>query len=349
MTKQILSTALFSIILLHTCDVTISTAQTSTGRYLLLKPSAESNGMGGTGVAMERSPFASYFNPAALAFSPSISFAGSLGNPIPFFENIKHSYITGSVHLSGSTTIGGSANLYWKGRHAITSERNEDILSAEDIMDWEAKLSFGHTPSDDFSIGVNIGILQLNLSGIGTGTEQGKGRSTSVVVEGGILYRNFAQEATFVSEQDETEKPLSALSDPYVHTGFSFGAALTNAGPQITFIDPAQSDPLPTTLTFGYAYSPVRTYWIGAMLAIDAEEQFSEYSFVDYLHLGTEITLVRIVAARIGYVKDIAGPRNSYWTYGAGLKLKFLHINYARFTRALIPSWHLDGAFIWEL
>jgi hypothetical protein len=326
---------------------TTASAQSTIGRFLLLPPSAASASMGGSGVALDASPFASYFNAAGLAYSPTVSIGGSFVRPLPFFGNIGHSYFTGLVRVNDIGTIAVSANLYWKGHHLRTPP-STFLPASDDLMDWHLKLSFARSFSEDIAGGISLGVLRLTLADFGTAFEEGRGKSTSVLFNGGVIFRNQLLSATFVNESTAEDNPVHVLADSHSHKGISIGLALANIGPKVTMIDAAQADPLPSTLIVGVAYSPVRTIPIGLMVTADAENQFSEGSTIDNLHWGGELVVLELFALRGGYFQDISGPKTSYWTWGAGLRFRFLHLNFARYTRALLPSWHFDGTFSWE-
>lgn len=325
----------------------IMNAQSTTGRFLLLRPSAVSSAMGGAGVAADESPFSSYFNAAGLAFTPTVSVAGSFANPLPFFNNVRHAYLSGAVRLDDIGTIGFSSNLYWKGQHIRTASSGITIGNGEDLMDWHMKLSLAHAFSDDFAAGFGIGILRLNLAGEGAGNEHGQGSSTSVLFDGGVLYRNLFPSSTFIRGEDTPDDPFASIRDQRSHNGVSVGLSLANIGPKVTMIDAAQADPLPSTLRVAIAYSPVRTSALGIMITADAENQLSEGMGFNGLHWGAELQVFKLLALRGGYFHETSGP--SYWSWGAGLRFYFLHVNVARYTRALLPSWQFDTTFSWGI
>lgn len=60
-------------------------AQSSTARFLYFRPNAISSAMGGIGVAYFHDAYSAWFNPAGLAFSPTLSVAGSFDEPLPIF------------------------------------------------------------------------------------------------------------------------------------------------------------------------------------------------------------------------------------------------------------------------
>jgi hypothetical protein len=313
-------------------------AQTSAGRYLLLKPSAVSSAMGGTGVAYD-SPFASYHNPAGLAFLPSLTVSGSFVKPLPFFNDIRHSYITGSYRIPSIGTVSASLNLYWRGTYARTISAGPEIVDSGNSKDWQMKLSYAHSFSENFAGGINVGLLRLNVTDIGTGREYGSGKATSALADAGIIYRNIKTSATY------TDKSGSSNA----HQGISVGLALSNIGPRIVLIDADQSDPLPATVAVGAAYSPVRTLPIGFMLTVDIESQLPEDSFINFVHWGSELVVYERILLRGGYYQNVSSSATSYWTWGVGLNIEFIRVNVARYTRALLPSWHFDATFLMEL
>jgi hypothetical protein len=105
----------FMVLLTAVLFVSIAPAQSTAGRFLFYNPSAISNGMGGIGVADDRSAFATYFNPAGIAFGPTISACGSYVKPFSFFDNVEHSYFAVSANLKKIGAIGLSMNVFWKG------------------------------------------------------------------------------------------------------------------------------------------------------------------------------------------------------------------------------------------
>ncbi len=324
----------------------MASAQSTTGRFLLFRPSAVSASMGGAGVALDVSPFASYFNAAGLAFSPSVSLGGSFVRPLPFFEDVTHSYMTGLARIGDLGTVALSANLYGKGRHLMVGPASF-ISPSEDLMDWHVKLSYARSLSADAAAGISLGVVGLQLSDFGVATEGDAAKSTSVLFDGGVMLRNQFLSASYIHEATTGENPLSSLADTSCHNGISIGLSLANIGPNVTMARAGRAERLPWMLVIGVAYSPVRTTPLGLMVTADVENQLFEGSLVDHLRWGGELVVYNLLALRAGYVQDTSGPRTSYSTWGAGLRSRFLHLNVARYTRALLPSWHFDGSFSW--
>ena len=305
--------------------------------------------MGGVGTALSQDVFAAHFNPAGLALSREMGIGGSFVRPIPFLGSTAHSYVSLVTNLESLGAMGVSANLFWKGKQVRTGPGGPELIGAENPLDWHAKLSYAYPVTEFLSIGASIGVLQENLSEFGTAQEAGKGRSTSVMFDAGVMIKDLWTEATWTHYDPEVDSQFDGIVDPVSHRGVSVGLSLLNMGPNLSFIDPDQSDHPPSVLSLGVAYSPIRSTFAGLLVDVDLEKQLFEKSTVDYVHWGGELRLYRLISLRGGYFQDTFGPKNSYWTWGAGFHLKFVSINVARYTRMLLPSWQVDGALSWEI
>ena len=323
--------------------------QVAGARFLLWRPTATSNSMGGVGTAISQDAFAGYFNPAGLAFSKGFNLAGSFERPIPFLGNTAHSFIGASGNVGPVGAFGLSANLFWKGEYVRTVSNGPTPLGVQKPFDWQVKASYARLLSDGLSVGGSLSVLTQELSDVGTEHEQGQGRSTAVLFDAGFMASDLITEATWDPGGPDEEAPLRDISDPLSHRGVSLGVALLNLGKKTSFIDANQPDNLPWLLSVGFAYSPVRSNVTGLLLAVDLEKQLYEHSTLDYVHWGAELRIIRLVSIRGGYFQDTYGPKNSYGTWGAGVHLRFMSFNVARYTRSLLPSWDFDGTFTWEL
>jgi hypothetical protein len=117
------------------------------------------------------------------------------------------------------------------------------------------------------------------------------------------------------------------------------GAALTNLGPNIAYIDAAQSDPLPRNLAVGVAYDLFKNPYnkltlvgeVNKMLT-DLNDGFSDEMKEAIENVGIEYWYGSFIALRAGYINDDVGQVNTP-TVGAGLQYKQI-----RFDFAYIPS-----------
>jgi hypothetical protein len=332
----------------------IGQAQKSTARFLLWQPSATSNAMGGVGTALDGNAFAAYHNPAALAFSPSVSIAGSFVKPIPFFGDVAHSFFSISHRTRAAGAFAISANILWKGNQARTFS-SPDPSGTVDEFDWSGNISYGLHINNNFAIGGTIRLLKIKVN---AKTYDFRGifeseivNTQAIMLDAGVLFKNLIPEATLTPTGLEVGRFIKKLADDRKDAGLSVGAALLNAGPKVSFLEysNAKSDHPPTRIMLGLAYCPLHSEVLGLMLASDLEKLLHESSTFDYLHLGSEARLLSLLCLRVGYFLDTFGSKNSYFTIGGGIHTKYFSINLARYTRTILPNWHFDGTLSVEL
>lgn len=329
-------------------SIHIAQAQTSTARFLLWQPSAISNAMGGVGTSLYGDAFSAYYNPAALSFTKSISLTGSFVKPLPFFGNIAHSFFGASYHSNSFGTIAVSANLFWKGAQILTGELDPTPLGSFNETDWSGKISYALPIKKNLALGASLGLLHINILNSDRGAYD-KFNPTVIMLDFGALFKNLLPQTTYSPSGFAASDLIKRLTDDQKENGISVGLSLLNLGSKVTFIDHAQADNLPARLMLGATYLPIRSDALALLLASDFEKQLYESSILQYIHLGGEARILRLLAFRAGYYLDTFGRKTSYHTWGGGIQLKFLSVNVARYTRAILPTWHFDGAISLEL
>ncbi|MFH1891542.1 MAG: PorV/PorQ family protein [Candidatus Zixiibacteriota bacterium] len=211
-------------------------------------------------------------------------------------------------------TIGVNATFMSYGAIPRTLEANSAVVDTFHAFDGALSLTYGANVSQGLSVGISAKIIYSKLSDQGSGAEIGSGTATAFAVDAGILYRT----------------PIPKLT---------LGAALTNLGPNIAYIDAAQSDPLPRNLAVGLAYDLLRNPYNKLTLIgevnkriTDLNDGFSEELKEAIQNVGFEYWYGSFIALRAGYKNDDVGSIN-YFTVGAGLQFRQL-----RFDFAYIPS-----------
>lgn len=324
-------------------------AQSSTARFLYFRPNAVSSSMGGIGVSYFRDAYSGYFNPAGLAFSHFVTVAGSFDQPLPIFPGEGYSFIGASAGIGGFFAVGASTNLYWKGNEAKTLSNGPSTVSLDAPFDWQAKISFAYRAGENIGVGTSISLLEATIADYGTLQTVGSGKSSTVMLDLGFLASSLIPEATVTTLGPDIGLPFQNLLDPHNETGVSVGVSLLNLGPKISFIDASQSDPPPSTLLIGATYYPVQIPLVGLMIGIDAEKRLYDGGFLSYLHYGSELTLLRLLSARVGYFQGTAAGESSFFTFGGGIRLSFFSLNFARYVQAVLPTWQFDGTFELEI
>lgn len=327
-------------------------AQQTTARFLLLQPSATSNAMGGVGTTLTGDAFSAYDNPAALAFSKSFTAVGSFVKPIPVFGDIAHSFIGISRPFGSTGAFAVSANLFWAGKQFVTSE-DGGIRGITSEFDWVGKISYALPVRNNLALGLGISVVQRRVwEDIKDFRNQHSyeykltlPNRLGIMMDAGVFIQNLIPGLPSFSNREFTGSPL----DPSHEAGLSLAVSLLNVGPELYSALEESTDPLPTKLMIGLAYSPIQVGILEFKLASDLEKQLHEPSTLDYVHLGGEAGVGGVLRLRAGYFADTFGPKNSYFTCGGGIRMRFLALNVARYTRALLPSWHFDGVLSLEL
>ena len=103
------------------------------------------------------------------------------------------------------------------------------------------------------------------------------------------------------------------------------GLAITNLGPDMAYIDAAQSDPLPRNFAFGVAYKVLQTDYYHFLVTaevnkslVGVDDSFREELKQLVLNGGGEFLYGNILALRAGYIYDQEGDIKTA-TLGIGL------------------------------
>ena len=208
--------------------------------------------------------------------------------------------------------------------------------------------------ADNFSVGLSFGLLNINLSDVTVGQEQSSGAALTALIDAGILVIDLLPETTLENQNGAANylpffEWLLEIGEENKYKGISLGLAVSNVGPNIAYIDDAQSDPTPSKLTLGVSYIPVSLETFGILIGSDFEKRLNESNNSDYVHLGGEIKIFRVFAIRSGYFLGTSDSALSYFTFGGGISLKYFSINIARYNRSLQSTWHFDLIISLEL
>lgn len=219
-------------------------------------------------------------------------------------------------HFSGVGTFGLHITFLSLGRNTRIGEAG-DTLGFFDSFEGSIGLTYGTRLSPSLSGGVTGKFILSKLANTGAGREIGKGQGTSFAVDLGLLYQT----------------PIKKLT---------MGAALTNIGPKLQFIDASQADPLPRNLAIGFSYKLLESAYNKLTLLADINRDlvsrdttinpFKSVFNEAIGNFGIEYWYGSYFAGRMGYVYDPDGQLK-YMTLGTSLQYR----NF-RFDLAYIPS-----------
>ncbi|MCF7832579.1 MAG: PorV/PorQ family protein [Candidatus Marinimicrobia bacterium] len=204
-------------------------AITNTGAvWLLIAPGARAEAMGEAHVAIANDAYASYYNPAGLAYMAKNEIGAMYSKWLPNLVNdMYYTFLAGGYHVPNVGTFGGHAIYLNLGEQQWTDEYGNSLGTFTSYM-TAISASYATKITKNSSIGVNLKFAYQMLSQVGGGDEHGDGDSFHLGFDLGYQVRNL-------------------LNDR-----LDLGFAISNVGPKIAFIDKAQADPQPTNLKMGF-------------------------------------------------------------------------------------------------
>ena len=309
--------------------------------FLLITPGARNGGIGEAGVALVNDANAIFWNPAGLAFqyeNPETDYRNEITLmhakwlPQFNFDDLFYDYMAGRFYAGDLGMLGGSITFLNLGENVWTDETGAE-LGTFDSFEYALTLSYATKLLSNTGIGINLKLIQSNLTDKSVGAENQDGQATTFAVDLGMLWT-----------------PGYEILDNRLNLGFN----LSNFGPKITYIDKAQADPLPTNLRAGFAYKFMDDgfnrltflYDINRLLVVKdtsgtsdnvfeaafystwVEHSFRE-SMKKFTHaFGMEYNYGALIALRSGFFyEDPNNGDRKFITFGAGLAFNMFTID----------------------
>ncbi len=235
---------------------------------------------------------------------------------LPGLVNDVYYEFAGYVHpTEGWGTLGGNVTFITYGTSTRTDEDN-NILEEFTSYEIAFTASYGTPLTNNLSGGLSTKLIYSRLAPFGAGLERGDGTSWGFAVDLGLLYQMSSR--------------------------LKLAAAVLNIGPDIAYSDvKAQSDPLPRTLSLGFAYLLKDTDPFKITIAaqtdkslIGVNDSFRRELGQMLSSIGGEFSYADVIAFRLGYKYDGEDPDNSIMTVGAGLRM----LDWVRVDISYIPS-----------
>jgi hypothetical protein len=229
-------------------------------------------------------------------------------------DDLYYVFLSAVAPKSGWGTFGGNLTFISYGKFIRTGEGSPNPTGEFDSFDFAATVSFGTALNEKVSWGISAKLIYSKLADQGAGAEKGSGTSTGFAVDGGVLY--------------------------HMTPRLTWGAAITNLGPQMTYIDAAQSDDLPRNLAFGFAYKLLQSDYYRLLVTsemnkilVGVDDGISQELKEAVFNTGAEFMYSNIFAVRAGYIYDQDGNIKNL-TLGAGLS----PLENMKFDFSYIPS-----------
>ncbi len=300
--------------------------QTAGGAVLYITPSSRADGMGRAFSSIADDPSATWWNPAGLGFLTNDAAMSNYAKLVPdLADDVFHLYLTGFHHSESWGTLGGSFSYLSYGKNQVT--KGEDPGGVPTVVDsftsyeLAPSISFGTKLNENMAVGFSVKFLYVNLapgralveSGVGTGTDI-KGSGQSVAADFGLLLRKNIKMGS-----RETE--------------IGAGVVIQNLGPSISFVDQANSDPLPRNLLVGVHSTVHLQEGYKLTTAVDLQRPLVNSKDSNIWHLGGELQVAGTLVGRAGYIHDPDGDIKSP-TYGLGITISKIRLDFASVPQA---------------
>ena len=298
----------------------------ATAEFLMIAPGARSGGLGEANVALANDAYASYWNPAGLAYIRGTQVTGMHADWLPELNlgDMNYDFAGAVRHFEGIGTLGLSATYINYGDQTRTDEVGNN-LGTFSSFEYAIGLSYGTRLHENLAVGTTVKYIHSSLSPFSAGEQLGEGKGSSVALDLGLMYK------------------------PAFVPRLTFGMNLQNLGPKITFIDAAQADPIPTNIKAGFAYEAFKSGFNNLTLTVDFNKllvvkkedgtsdpfykaiitSWSEGDLIKRASVGggSEYTYSNIFALRAGYFYEDIGKRRFY-TFGAGLRFSIYQFDF---------------------
>jgi hypothetical protein len=223
--------------------------------FLLLAPDSRFSAIGESGTGLADNASAIFWNPAGIAFLTGTEISITHSNWLPQFNlDLFYDYLTFRTYLEDlSGNVTASVTFMNFGEFIRTSEVGPEPIGTFSAYDAALTLGYATKLGTDWGVGFNFRIIHSRLSDQPTGEEQGTGVATSVSFDLAGMWR-------------------PAYLDIFgweLENRLSIGANLSNLGPKITYIDQAQSDPIPTNFRLGFAFQLLRDEFNSLVYTLD--------------------------------------------------------------------------------
>ncbi len=285
--------------------------------FLTIEPGARANGMGRAYSAVVDDAYAGWWNPGALAFNRKTQLAGA---HTPWLQgaggdanDLFYEYLGWNQYFEGVGNLGMSIQWFDMGTQIQT---NEDGIELGEFhsFDVAANVSYGYDVIPE-KLGVG-GSFKLVYSYLGPATGQ-------TDTEGNAFAFAF---------------DLGLKAKDVVVPNLDASVVLQNIGPNVTYVNDAQSDPLPMTFRTGLAYKVYDTPLNRFLLSVEASKILanedalfarfaSGWDPIDEMiyAAGAEYTYLDLISLRSGWFNDEAGSVTGP-SFGVGFQYRFSQI-----------------------
>ena len=313
---------LITLVMVMILPIALSAVSEAAPVFLLIEPGSRSGGLGCAYVAMADDGFATYWNTGAMAFNRKTQFAlmhsNWLGDAVP---DIYLEYLPWNQYFNGIGNIGIDLLFDSLGEQIRTNEQGEEL---EPFSSFEFALGFayGYQLTPKIGLGTNFKFIYSSLAPSGTGEQESStsGTGMSFAFDFGLKVKDL-----FIDNLD-------------------FGLNIQNIGPNITYINEDQADPLPLNWRMGISYHVFNYKYnkvtinadMNKLLANDDfflarigtawfDENYKDELRSIITNVGMEYDYFDLLSVRGGYINDQEGEIKGF-SFGMGVHHVFSSI-----------------------
>ncbi len=335
--------------------------------FLLIEPSARTGGMGQAYVAQTDDAFAGYWNTGAMAFNRKKQFSSMFSNWFgKLFNDMYYFHLAGNNYIEDLGNVGFAATYMTYGKQDQLDE-NGYLLSTFESYDLSIAATYGYQVSQKTGVGLAFKFIISDLApeGASTGHTDTKGRGMSYAFDLGVKHKSVDFGQILVSPYNGALSLYNGIAslggfNKAELSGYSilvdkldFGLNFQNIGPDITYIDKSQSDPLPMNLRMGFSYRVLESKYNKLCINADMNKMLANSdpiyqriftswtddfkdgdfdsisAFNNSIEIreiiwgaGAEYTYLDLLSLRSGYLLDRAGDLKGF-SFGAGVHYTF--------------------------
>lgn len=383
MKSKVIILTLISILLIPIATNAISEAAVM---FLLIEPSARTGAMGQAYVAQTDDAFAGYWNTGAMAFNRKKQFGSMFSNWFgKIFSDMYYFHLAGNTYVEDLGNVGFNATYMTYGKQDQLDEFGEPLGTFESY-DLSIAATYGYQVNQNTGLGLAFKFILSDLAPEGTGDQEAgiKGRGMSYAFDLGFKHKSVDFGQILVSPYNGVLSLYNGIA--YVGgfnkaelSGYSilvekldFGFNFQNIGPNITYINESQSDPLPMNFRMGFSYRMLESKYSKFCLNADMNkllantdpiyqrifttwtDDFKDGDFdsiSDFNNsieikeiiwgVGGEYTYLNLLTLRSGYLLDRAGDIRGF-SFGAGFHYTFNKIYLVNIDYAFQPGGELQ-------
>lgn len=283
---------------------------TSGAQSLNITPGARADAMGRANVALSNDATSNWWNPAALAGFNQRVFSLMHTQLVPdLADDVYYEYLGYAQHVEGWGGVGASLIFLTYGKSVATDENGVEkgTFSSYEIS---PSVSLGTEIAKGLSAGISLKYVYVSLAPKQYTLDGQAGTGDTFAADLGLLY------------------DVSGLGIPV-----RIGANVQNLGPNISFIDQDQSDPIGRKLWLGVGVKAFDTGNFRLLWEADMDKSLIYSNEKPIWNTGGELAYATYAALRAGYIYDKDGEIKDP-TFGFGIQVSNLAFDYASVPQA---------------